>query len=83
MFEMFALKSFKWISNIINFTKEITFMYKAWYKHLAKKKKIEHTIGEWTPEKAIIYTTGYNTVHTHRVNWTLMVLKYRDRKPKT
>ena len=29
MFEMFALKSFKWISNIINFTKEITFMYRA------------------------------------------------------
>ena len=28
---MFALKSFKWISNIINFTKEITFTYSAWY----------------------------------------------------
>ena len=36
MFEMFALKSFKWISNIINFTKEITFMYRAWYKHSVK-----------------------------------------------
>ena len=41
MFEMFALKSFKWISNIINFTKEITFMYRAWQ---TSRKNIKHSV---------------------------------------
>ena len=41
MFEMFALKSFKWISNIINFTKEITFMYRAWQ---TSRKNIKHRV---------------------------------------
>ena len=51
MFEMFALKSFKWISNIINFTKEITFMYRAWYKHSVKSIQLN------TRTKRTIVTT--------------------------